>query len=82
MNARPSSQSDFTYREIDLVRVKGKTEPVAIYEPLGSVELNSTPVLAELEEYRARLRAYREPQFRCGRVDIPEFEATHGRDAI
>ena len=54
---------DFTYREIDLVRVKGKTEPVAIYEPLGRSSKLADATLAELDEYRDALRAYRERRF-------------------
>jgi adenylate cyclase len=34
---------DYAFRELDLVRVKGKREPVAIYEPVGLVpELSAT----------------------------------------
>ena len=55
--------SDFTYREIDLVRVKGKTEPAAIYEPLGITTDLDNDTLQALDEYRTGLNAYRERNF-------------------
>ena len=50
---------DAVWREIDRVRVKGKDEPIAIFEPLGfegNVEKNT---LDELKLWHQALKAYR-----------------------
>jgi hypothetical protein len=55
---------DFLLREIDLMRVKGKARPVAVYESLGYHTAQSFPALREmLEAFQAGLVAYRERDF-------------------
>ncbi len=51
---------EYVYRELDLVRVKGKTEPVAIYEPVGRAGEIDAAVLESIVAWDgalARLRA-------------------------
>ncbi len=49
----------FVYREIDKVRVKGKLEGVAIFEPLGRQGEVGPETLAELDRFQKALEAYR-----------------------
>jgi adenylate cyclase len=47
----------YTYREIDWVRVKGRDEPVAIFEPLDTQ--TDEEFVLELDRYHAALEYYR-----------------------
>jgi adenylate cyclase len=56
--------TDFATLELDLVMVKGKTEPVRIYALLGNSELAQTPAFRELKEQQeALLTLYRAGAF-------------------
>jgi adenylate cyclase len=52
---------DFLCRTADLVKVKGKTEPVAVFTLLGKTD--TTPLPAGLNEYEAAIQLYRSGDF-------------------
>lgn len=55
-------QGDIVCREIDLVRVKGKTEPVAIFEPFAR-DYFTGGEFAFIPPFEQGLRAYRQNRF-------------------
>ena len=50
---------EFVYRELDMVRVKGKEKPVAIFQPLGLLGQVEKEVLEEMKLFNQALRSYR-----------------------
>jgi adenylate cyclase len=54
---------EYEYRTLDIVRVKGKDEPVTILEPIGLSEEVSAAEKQELNRYHAALQLYKEQKF-------------------
>jgi len=53
-----AGQDDFVFRRLDLVKVKGKTEAVKVYEPLCLKEEATQELLEELQQHELGLAAY------------------------
>ncbi|MDK9703200.1 MAG: adenylate/guanylate cyclase domain-containing protein [Sulfuritalea sp.] len=52
-------KKEFVFRELDRVRVKGKADPVGIYEPVGEEGKVSQEEMDEIKLWNQALRSYR-----------------------
>ncbi|MBL0074524.1 MAG: adenylate/guanylate cyclase domain-containing protein [Rhodocyclaceae bacterium] len=58
-SSRDLVKDEFVFRELDRVRVKGKEDPVSIYEPIGAVGEVAPEIMKELKLWSQALTAYR-----------------------
>ncbi len=61
---------EFVFRELDLVKVKGKNEPVAIFEPVGHKNDIEKSVTQELSAYRRALASFRAQDWDKAELDF------------
>ena len=64
---------DYACREIDRVRVKGKAQPVALYEPLGEAAGVDVLVRAELGLWEQTLAYYRSQNWDAAEASLDEL---------
>lgn len=64
------SISEYIFRELDLVTVLGKNEPVAIYEPVGHRNDLDKSIISELTDYKRALREFRSQNWDRAEVEF------------
>ncbi|MBF0625807.1 MAG: adenylate/guanylate cyclase domain-containing protein [Magnetococcales bacterium] len=67
---------EFLCRQLDLVRVKGKLEPVAIFEPLGLEEEQPADLKTAVARYHEALDHYRRQDWDAAEKLLQELKAT------
>ena len=73
---------EFTYRELDKVRVKGKHKPITIYEPLGITADISSEQLQILDLLNQGLHAYRQQQWSAAQVIFERLAEQYPHDKL
>ncbi len=78
---RRAAGSPFRFREVDLVQVKGKTEPVGLFELLGDAD-RALAQWSDLEGWQLALAAYRSGDFSQARARFAEFQRKNPQDVV
>jgi adenylate cyclase len=73
---------EFTYRELDKVRVKGKNKPITIYEPLGVTEEISAEQIQILGSLNQGLHNYRQQQWTVAQSIFEQLAEQHPHDKL
>ena len=68
---------EFTYRDLDLVRVKGKNEPIAIFEPIGHRDKIDEATTLELARYNQALQSFRAQNWDQAETDFFALSQIH-----
>ncbi len=76
-------QDDYIIRPADLLRVKGKTEPVAIYEVLDHYDEESFPnLLKSVSQFKAGYALYQDGDFAAAKTHFEKCMALNANDKM
>lgn len=68
---------EFVFKELDLVRVKGKNKPVSIFTPIGHKNDISKETQSELVRYKQALKAFRKQKWDNAEMDFFTLNRSH-----
>ncbi len=68
--ATKAAVPEFIFREMDKVRVKGKHEPVTIFEPVGHKNDVDKSIISEISRYKQALRVYHKQDWDKAEVEF------------
>jgi adenylate cyclase len=74
--------TDFVYRELDQVRVKGKDKPVAIYEPIGLVSEVDKALQDEIKLFHEFRRLYIKQNWDLAEVQLLNLQRMSPKTAL
>lgn len=72
----------FAWQELDRVRVKGKSQAVTIFTPLGLVDSLSPAQRSELQRWEPTLQAWREQDWNACSAQLIELQRLNGSKAL
>lgn len=75
-NAAP----EFAYRELDRVRVKGKTQPISIFEPIAEVAQVNDELASALTLWHQALDSFRSQRWEEAELSFTSYLDTHEED--
>ncbi|MCX7150410.1 MAG: adenylate/guanylate cyclase domain-containing protein [Rhodocyclales bacterium] len=78
-STRELLKKEFVFRELDRVRVKGKEDPVGIYEPVGEEGKVSAEDMEEIKLWNQALRAYRAQDWDKAEVTLMNLQRMQPR---
>ncbi|WP_417225342.1 CHASE2 domain-containing protein [Amphritea sp.] len=72
----------YIYRRIDRVRVKGRYEPVELFQPMGEKALTASGLAVQVEGFNRAIDCYRQRQWAESRSLLQAWRAVYTQDSV